>query len=95
MATIEELSLHIDVAQWQWLRAHNDRGGLIIAARGLDLAEVGARLTADDTTAIQGWLEAKLLAKPSVEQIAAWDSTPSLEFSILIVSPFVLMQHRN
>jgi hypothetical protein len=95
MTTKEELALQIDVAQWEWLRAHNERGSLIIVDRNLDQAEVGTRLAADDAAAIQGWLDAKLLGKPTAEQIAAWDSTPNVEFSILIISPFVLIQHRN
>ena len=95
MTTQEELALQIDVAQWEWLRAHNERGSLIIVARDLDPAAVGARLAADDTIAIQGWLDAKLLGKPTAEQIAAWNKTPTLEFSILIISPFILMQSRD
>ena len=38
------LAEQVDVAQWQWLRAHNERGALILVERMLELAEVGERV---------------------------------------------------
>lgn len=90
--TVEKLSGEIDVAQWEWLRAHNARGALIVVNRGLDLAEVGERIAADDSSMVQRWLVSNLLAKPTAEQVAAWDMEPARDFSTLVISPFVLVQ---
>ena len=90
--TREELALAIDEAAWGWLRAHLERGGLIVVARGLDIAEVGVKLAADDATAIGGLIAGGGLTKPSAEQIAAWDGDREKRFLCLIVSPYVLIQ---
>lgn len=87
-----ELADQVDSAQWQWLRAHNERGGLILVDVMLELSQVGERVAADDTTAVQTWLASHLLSKPTAEQVAVWDTTPEKIFSMLVVSPFVLIQ---
>lgn len=93
--TREKLVLEVDVAEWQWLRAHGERGALLVVDRSLDLAEVGERMAEDDTRSIQGWLEAQLLGRPTEEQVAVWEGQPQKNFAVLIVSPFVLMQESH
>lgn len=90
--TKEELALSIDEAPWDLLRAHLERGGLIVAARELDLAEAGKKLADDDAAAIGGWIESGKLTKPSAGQIAAWDAASGKTFNMLIISPYVLIQ---
>lgn len=92
MPNREELANTVDVAAWGWLRAHLERGGLIVVAPDLDLVEVGLKVAADDTAAIGAWIAGQQLAKPSVAQIAAWDREEGKRFSSLIVSPYVLIQ---
>ena len=87
-----ELAAQIDRARWDWLKAHNERGGLIIVDRTLDLAEVGERLAADDAALVGRWMASRLLSKPAAEDIAGWNGAPDREFRVLIISPFVLMQ---
>jgi hypothetical protein len=89
------LADQVDTAQWQWLRAHNERGSLIVVDSMLDLAEVGERVAADDSVMVQSWLVSHLLLKPTVEQIAAWNAVPATLFSMLVVSPFVLIQQQD
>ncbi len=36
MTSREELASSIAEAEWEWLRAHLERGGLIVVARDLD-----------------------------------------------------------
>lgn len=93
--TREELALTVDEAAWGWLRAHLERGGLIVAARELDIVEVGFKIAADDTAAIGGWVAGGKLTKPSVEQIAAWDLDKEKRFLCLIVSPYVVIQEKE
>ena len=94
-STKEELALQVDEAEWGWLRAHLERGGVIVVAPGLDLAEVGRTIATDDTGAVAAWIESGNLAKPSREQIATWDETKAKRFRTLIVSPYVLIQETS
>lgn len=89
---MQELAGQVDTAQWQWLRAHNERGALILVERMLELVTVGERVVADDSATVQSWLASHLLSKPTAEQIAVWDAVPDKPFNMLVVSPFVLIQ---
>lgn len=90
----EELARQVDVAEWGWLRGHLERGGLIVVAPDLDLAEVGERIADDDTAVVGGWIEAGKLTKPSTDQINLWDTNSSVRFSTLIISPYILMKEQ-
>lgn len=91
-ATREELALQIDVARWEWLRPHHERGALVLVAPSLSLEEVGERMAADDAAAIQGWLASGQVGRAVASQIADWEETPDKPFRTLIVSPYVLIQ---
>jgi hypothetical protein len=95
MPTREELALMVDMARWEWLREHLERGGLIVVAPELDLVEAGIGIAVDDTAALQGWIAAGAIARPSPEQLFDWDATPETMFRMLIISPFVLIQPLN
>nr|WP_246560175.1 DUF2288 domain-containing protein [Geobacter grbiciae] len=86
------MALQVDVAEWNWLRAHLERGGLIVVAPELEIAEVGERIARDDTATVGAWIETGKLSKPSEGQIAAWDADKAARFSALIISPYVLMK---
>lgn len=88
----EELAAKIDVADWRMLRAHLERGGVIVVDALLDLAEVGVAVAADEVKSIERWIMSGLIAKPSEQQIEQWDGEGGKRFLCLIVSPFVLIQ---
>jgi hypothetical protein len=88
----EELGRQVDVAAWEWLRPHGERGGLIFVSEGLSLAEVGAALADDDVATVSAWLTDGRVGPPSAEQCADWDRKPALRFSMLVISPYVLIQ---
>ena len=90
--TREELALQVDVAEWGWLRPHGERGGLIVVAGRLDLAEVGERVAADDAAAVQGWLVDGGIRKPAAAELEAWNAASDRRFRMLVVSPYVLIQ---
>ena len=92
---MQGLAGQVDTAQWQWLRAHNERGALILVEAMLELVTVGERLVADDTAVVQSWMASRLVSKPTAEQIAAWEAVPDKPFSMLVVSPFVLIQEQG
>ncbi|HIJ81962.1 MAG TPA: DUF2288 domain-containing protein [Desulfuromonadales bacterium] len=90
----EELTLSIDEAEWGWLRAHLDRGGLILVNDALDLADTAHKVAADDVEIIRSLVESGMLGKPSDTMIRSWDENKHKIFSILIVSPYILFQEK-
>lgn len=93
-STKEDLALTIDESEWGWLRAHLERGGLILVDDSLDLAEAALKVSQDDVTAIEHWVTTGKIGKPTEKQINSWDGDRSKKFSMLIISPFVLIQER-
>lgn len=94
-ASKEELATKVDIADWLSLRAHLERGGLILVEPLLELAEVGAALAADDVKTVERWLSSGLLSKPSADQIRLWDTDQARVFQCLIISPYVLIQEQG
>jgi hypothetical protein len=90
----EELSLAIDEAEWTWLHAHLERGGLILVADSIDLSEAATMIASDNTEVINEWVSNGKLGKPSLAQIDHWNTEKQKKFSMLIVSPFVLIQEK-
>ena len=90
----EELALSVDEAEWGWLRAHLERGGLVLVDDSLDLADAAFKVAEDDADAIEQWVRAGRIGKPSESQIKSWNSDQHKKCAMLIVSPFVLIQER-
>jgi len=91
----EELASKIDLADWFMLRAHLERGRLIVVDAMLDLAEVGAGVAADDVKVIERWVVSGLIGKPTAPQIEAWNADKEKRFLCLIISPYVLIQEES
>jgi hypothetical protein len=91
----QELAAKIDVVDWHILRAHLERGGVIVVDSLLDLAEVGVGVAADDVKTIERWVLSGLLGKPTALQIESWDAEKGKRFLCLIVSPYVLIQEES
>lgn len=94
-ATKEELATKIDSADWLSLRAHLERGGVVIVDPMLELVEAAAAVANDEVKTVERWLLSGLLSKPSIEQIKAWDAESGKAFLCLIVSPYVLVQEER
>lgn len=90
--TKEELSQKIDCAPWDLLRAHLERGTLIIISNDLDLADVAYAVATDEKESVERWVMNKLLIKPSAEQIREWDANKQKLFHMVVISPFILIQ---
>ena len=88
----ERLSQDVANIEWQELLPHAKRDAIIVAARTLDLLDVGAAIAQDNTTAVSTWIENKSIAKPSAEQLTNWNNNPQKQFTTLIVQPFVVIQ---
>ncbi len=63
----------INEAEWSWLAPHLLRGAVIVVSQQLTLLEAGSEVANNNVTKIQEWIQMGLLAKPSAEQIKAWD----------------------
>ena len=92
MKSAEELERQVDVAKWEWLKPHHERGSLIVVADDLSLPAVGEHLAADDTAVVSSWLAAGQLGRPSSDQCACWDKDSSRRFAMLVISPYILIQ---
>ena len=90
----EELALTIDEADWSCLRAHLNRGGLILVDDALDLADTARKVAADDIKIITELVEKGMLGKPSDSKIRLWEEDRQKKFAMLIVSPYVLFQEK-
>lgn len=88
-------SEQFDDVQWRWMKTKCEQGALILVDRSLELATVEERLAADDTRTVQAWLASHLIARPTAEQITAWDQEPDRPFSMIVVRPFVLIQEMS
>lgn len=91
----EELALSIDEAEWDWLRAHLERGGLILVDDSINLADAALKVAGDDVETIEKWIHSGRIGKPSESQIHSWDAEKHKKFAMLIVSPYVLIQEKT
>jgi len=92
--TKEELRLTIDEAEWSWLHAHLERGGLILVSDSIDLSDAALMIAQDNTPVITEWVNTGKLGKPTLSQVNQWNADKQKKFSMLIVSPFVLIQEK-
>lgn len=81
-----------DEAEWAWLKPHAERGALILVSNRLDLFDAAEKVAEDDAAVVEGWMQQGLIAKPTAEQIEAWDQDPGKRFLSLVVQPYVLAQ---
>jgi hypothetical protein len=79
-------------AEWSILKPHSNRNAVFLVLPPLDLLSVGQALEKDDTEKVSAWLKSSLLVRPSSDQIATWNATPSKTFQTLVVAPYVLIQ---
>lgn len=87
-----ELLENLDEAEWQWLIPHVQRDAVIVVALKLDLLDVGVAIASDNISSVQNWINEQLIFKPSVAQMADWNSDRTKRFNALIVQPYILVQ---
>jgi len=77
---------------WNDLRAHLARDAVIIVDDALDLLDVGVALASNDVGAVDAWIRAGKLQKPTTEDLTRWSLDASTRFLAAIVQPFVLIR---
>jgi hypothetical protein len=90
----DQLAALVGDVFWSDLRAHAARDALIVVAEDLDLADAGAAVAADEAARVQGWIQGRLLRKPTAEELARWPADPATVFESLVVAPYVLIRPR-
>jgi hypothetical protein len=88
----EQLTETLGEVLWTDLRAHVARDAVILVAADLDLLDVGVAVAANDAAAVQAWITAGKLTKPTAEELARWPLQVDLRFVSLVVAPFVLVR---
>lgn len=77
---------------WHDLKQHLIRDAIIVVDSNLDLGHVASQISLDRAAVIQEWITQKLIGKPTLQQVEAWDANPTKEFNVVIVQPYVLIQ---
>jgi hypothetical protein len=90
----QELTQSLDEAAWEWLAPHAERGAVIVVAPNLDIVDVGVAIANNQTTSISHWIDEQLITKPTQQQQTQWAETIELQFTALIVQPYVLIQEK-
>ncbi|MCG5061140.1 MAG: DUF2288 family protein [Limnoraphis sp. WC205] len=88
----EQLAENLDEATWEWLIPHHDRDAVVVVNETMDLLDVGEAIANDNTSSVQHWISEQLIAKPSAQQVSAWNDNRAKRFNALIVQPFILVQ---
>lgn len=90
----ESLLASLGPVEFSDLRAHLARGSVIVVDPSLDLLEVGEAIAKDESTRVQAWIEAGLIGKPSLEQLARWEKIEGPAWLSVVVQPFVLVREQ-
>jgi hypothetical protein len=88
----ERLTETLGDVLWSDLRPHVARDVVIIVDEGLDLVDVGFAVASNEAAAVNAWIQAGKLTKPTAEDLARWPIEPAARFRCLIVAPFVLIR---
>ncbi|MEK7948981.1 DUF2288 family protein [Luteolibacter soli] len=88
-STEEKLSGYTGVVAWSYLRPHCENGVLYFVDPTLELTEVGAAISHNQSAKVEAWLKAGDLVKMGEVHAAQWEKEAP-EFEALVVSPFVL-----
>ena len=91
----EKLSKDIADISWKDLLPHAKRDAVIVVKSGLDLSEVAVAIAQDNTNSVQNWIASNSIAKPTAEQLSAWNDVPQKQFTALIVQPFVVVKESD
>ena len=91
----ERLKKDVANISWKDLQPHAKRDAIIVVKEELDLPEVAVAIAEDNTASVQRWIGDRAIAKPSSQQLTAWNQTPEKLFITLIVQPFVVIKEVN
>jgi hypothetical protein len=88
----ERLQGEVGLCFFSDLSAHIERGVVLVVDDALDLVNVAVAVASDDAQAVTTWIEQARMAHPSPNQVEVWRVENSLQFRVVIVRPYVLVQ---
>lgn len=91
---VDKLKAEISEVEWEFLKPHYGRGGLLLVSPMLDLVLVGQCFATDKKYAVETWLKQKDITPVTEDEAKLWDQNPHKKFSFLIVQPYVLAQQK-
>ena len=88
--------MHGQTAQLAWseLARFFAAGKVLFIAEELNLVEVAAAVSADDTEQVSKWLELQQLSSVNDQQAADWQQSDQLMW-VVVTAPWVLIQLVN
>lgn len=88
--------LNLETAQisWRELQPYFARGATLMVSQDLDLVEVAAQISADNSARVSAWMEAGKIARVSDAQALTWFGADAGVWAV-VVSPYVLVQGIN
>jgi hypothetical protein len=89
-----KLNLETGQIPWKELQRHFAAGKVLAVGPSLDLVEVAAQISADDTASVQAWLAHGALAKVADAQALHWYETDALLWAV-VVRPWILVQDKG
>ena len=87
----EKIAKYTGEVGWDYLRPHYRSGNLLWVDPELDLREVAAAFTRDESGRVADWLGAGDLVRIGDLHAEQWEGGDEL-FTAVVVTPFVLMQ---
>ena len=85
----EKLAAEVGEVPWSYLAPHARTGSLFFVDPELELADVGAAISANQADLIQHWLKSGDLLKIEAIHATQWEGGETM-FETLVVLPFVL-----
>jgi hypothetical protein len=79
---------------WDELQRHFARGVVLVAAPGLDLIDVAARLVEDNAASVQAWTDTGALQRADLDRARDWEARRP-EFWAVVVAPWVVVQESD
>ncbi len=90
----ESLNGETAIIAWSELVRHFARGVVIHVTAELDLVETAASVAADDTSAVQVWLDNGLMRRASDYDARDWAEREP-DFWCVVTAPWVLVQEKS
>ena len=79
-----------DEVSWRDLQPHAVRDAVFLLSGDLTVQEAVLAVARDDRDAVERWLQAGMLARPTDAQLARWTNEQDKRFECQIAQPFVL-----
>lgn len=91
----DKLASEVMDSEWKMLAMHYRRDALFIVGAEVALLDAAIAIARDDQASVKAWLEGGALARPTDEEVGAWEKEEGAHFRSVIVQPFVLAQRSS